>query len=92
MKFGIHDSSWLDVPDPAEAFETVNAKAQWAEDHGFAWFSVLDHMIQIPRVGVPDEPFLEGWTGTRRARVGSIDPPVSARTLRMWRSKWCCAR
>jgi F420-dependent oxidoreductase-like protein len=62
MKFGIHNSSWLDRPDPAEAFEAVKAKAQWAEDHGFAWFSVLDHMIQIPRVGPPDEPFLEGWT------------------------------
>jgi len=62
MKFGIHSSSWLDSPDPAEAFETVKAKAQWAEDRGFVWFSVLDHMIQIPRVGAPDEPFLEGWT------------------------------
>src|SRR2546421_3098589 len=62
MKFGIHNSSWLDGPEPAEAFEAVKAKAQWAEDHGFVWFSVLDHMIQIPRVGTPDEPFLEGWT------------------------------
>ncbi len=62
MRFGIHHSSWLDGPDPAEAFEAVKAKAQWAEHHGFAWFSVMDHMIQIPRVGVPDEPILEGWT------------------------------
>ena len=23
MKFGIHNSSWLDDPDPAQAFETV---------------------------------------------------------------------
>src|SRR5260370_5202669 len=62
MKFGIHNSSWLDRPDSAEVFEAVKAKAQWAEDHGFVWFSVLDHMIQIPRIGAPDEPFLEGWT------------------------------
>jgi len=62
MKFGIHNSSWLDRPDSAEAFEAVKAKAQLAEDHGFVWFSVLDHMIQIPRIGAPDEPFLEGWT------------------------------
>jgi F420-dependent oxidoreductase-like protein len=61
MKFGIQNSSWRDRPDPAEAFQAVIAKAQWAEDHGFAWFSVLDHMIQIPRVGAPDDPFLEGW-------------------------------
>jgi F420-dependent oxidoreductase-like protein len=62
MKFGLHNSSWLDRPDPADAFEAVKAKAQWAENHGFVWFSVLDHMIQIPRVGEPDEPFIEGWT------------------------------
>jgi hypothetical protein len=36
-------------------------KGTWAEDHGFGWFSVLDHMIQIPRVGAPDEPVFEGW-------------------------------
>ena len=62
MKFGIHNSSWRDTPDPAEAFEAAKTKAQWAEQNGFAWFSVLDHMIQIPRVGPPDEPVLEGWT------------------------------
>jgi F420-dependent oxidoreductase-like protein len=62
MKFGIHNSFWLDSPDPAEAFETLKAKAQWAENHGFVWFSVMDHMIQIPRVGAPDEAVLEGWT------------------------------
>ena len=47
VRFGIHNSSWLDAPHPAEAFEAVKAKAQWAEDHGFVWFSVMDHMIQI---------------------------------------------
>jgi alkanesulfonate monooxygenase SsuD/methylene tetrahydromethanopterin reductase-like flavin-dependent oxidoreductase (luciferase family) len=62
VKFGIHNSSWLDSPDPAQAFEAVKVKAQWAENHGFVWFSVMDHMIQIPRVGAPDEPVLEGWT------------------------------
>ena len=49
-------------PDPAEALEAVKAKAQWAEDHGFVWFSVMDHLIQISGVGAPDEPFMEGWT------------------------------
>jgi F420-dependent oxidoreductase-like protein len=62
MKFGIHNSSWLDPSDPAEIFQAVEAKARWAEDHGFAWFSVMDHMIQIPGVGPEDEPILEGWT------------------------------
>jgi hypothetical protein len=38
----------------------VKAKAQWAENHGFVWFSVMDHLIQIGGVGAPDEPFMEG--------------------------------
>ena len=62
MNFGIHNSSWLGSPEPGEAFEAVKAKAQWAESQGFVWFSVMDHMIQIPGVGAPDEPILEGWT------------------------------
>ena len=62
MKFGIHNPSWVYGLDPAEAFEAVKAKAQWAEDHGFVWFSVMDHLIQIGGVGAPDEPFMEGWT------------------------------
>jgi len=86
MRFGIHHSSWLDGPDPAEAFEAVKAKAQWAENHGFVWFSVLDHMIQIPRVGAPDEPFLEGWTVlaglaavTSRIRLATLATAVGYR-------------
>src|SRR5215831_10720310 len=86
MKFGIHSSSWLDSPDPAEAFEAVKAKAQWAENRGFVWFSVMDHMIQIPRVGAPDEPVLEGWTVlaalaavTRSIRLATLCTAVSYR-------------
>jgi hypothetical protein len=37
--------------DPYNAFESVKAKAQWAENHGFAWFSVMDYLIQIPWIG-----------------------------------------
>ena len=62
MKFGIHNPSWLFGSDPAGIFEAVKAKAQWAENHGFSWFSVMDHLIQIGNVGAPDEPFMEGWT------------------------------
>ena len=86
MKFGLHNSSWLDTSDPADAFEAVKAKAQWAEHHGFAWFSVLDHMIQIPRVGAPDEPVLEGWTVlaalaavTSRVRLATLCTAVGYR-------------
>ena len=62
MKFGIHNPSWQFGTDPAGIFEAVKAKALWAENHGFTWFSVMDHLIQIGNVGAPDEPFMEGWT------------------------------
>jgi F420-dependent oxidoreductase-like protein len=86
VRFGIHHSSWIDNPDPAEAFETAKAKAQWAEGHGFTWFSVMDHTIQIPRVGAPDEPVLEGWAVlaglaavTRRIRLATLATAVNYR-------------
>jgi F420-dependent oxidoreductase-like protein len=86
MKFGIHNPSWVYGPDPAEAFAALAAKAQWAENHGFAWFSVMDHMIQIPGVGEPDEPFLEGWTAlaglaavTSRIRLATLATSVGYR-------------
>ena len=86
MKFGIHNPSWVFSPDPAEAFEAVKAKAQWAETHGFVWFSVMDHLIQIGGVGAPDEPFMEGWTVlsalaavTSRIRLATLATSVAYR-------------
>jgi F420-dependent oxidoreductase-like protein len=86
MKFGIHHASWLDSPDRTEIFETTKAKAQWAEEHGFTWFSVMDHMIQIPGVGPPEEPILEGWAvlaglaaATSRIRLATLVTAVGYR-------------
>ncbi len=86
MKFGIHNPSWVFGPDPAEAFEAAKAKAQWAENHGFVWFSVMDHLIQIGGVGAPDEPFMEGWTVlsalaavTSRIRLATLATSVGYR-------------
>lgn len=86
MKFGLHNPSWLFGPDPAGIFEAVKAKALWAEEHGFAWFSVMDHLIQIGNVGAPDEPFMEGWTVlsalaavTRRIRLATLVSSVHYR-------------
>jgi F420-dependent oxidoreductase-like protein len=86
MKFGIHHPGWVDGHDPGEAFEAVKAKAQWAENHGFVWFSVQDHVIQTPRMGAPDEPLLEGWTAlaglaavTSRIRLATLATVVGYR-------------
>ena len=62
MKFGIHNPSWLYGADPHDMFEGIKQKAQWAEQKGFTWFSVMDHLIQIQGVGAPEEPFMESWT------------------------------
>ena len=86
MKFGIHNPSWWFGSDPAEAFEAVKAKVQWTENHGFVWFSVMDHLIQIGGVGAPDEPFMEGWTVlsalaavTSRIRLATLATSVGYR-------------
>ena len=89
MKFGIHNPSWVFSPDPTEAFEMVKAKAQWAENHGFVWFTVMDHLIQIDGVGAPDEPFMEGWTvlsglAAVTSRSPRSPPPSATAIPRIW--------
>ncbi len=86
MRFDIHNPSFVFGPDPAEAFEGLKTKAQWAETHGFTWFSVMDHLIQIPPVGQADEPFIEGWTAlsalaavTNRIRLATLASSVAYR-------------
>lgn len=86
MKFGIHNPSFIFGPDPYEAFEGLKAKAQWAENNGFTWFSVMDHLIQIPMVGPAEEPFIEGWTAltalaavTSKIRLATLVSSVAYR-------------
>jgi F420-dependent oxidoreductase-like protein len=85
MKFGIHNPSWIFGGEP-DAFEGVKAKALWAETLGFTWFSVMDHLIQIPPVGAADEPFIKGWTAlsalaavTTRIRLATLVSSVAFR-------------
>jgi F420-dependent oxidoreductase-like protein len=86
MKFGIHNPSWRFGTEPDGIFDAVKAKAQWAENHGFTWFSVMDHVIQIANVGAPEEPFMEGWTiltalaaVTKRIRLATLVSSVHYR-------------
>jgi F420-dependent oxidoreductase-like protein len=86
MKFGIHNPSWRFGTDDAGIFDAVAAKAQGAENHGFTWFSVMDHLIQIAMAGPPEEPFMEGWTilaalaaVTKRIRLATLVSSVHYR-------------
>jgi F420-dependent oxidoreductase-like protein len=86
MRFGIHNPSWLFESDHTAIFDELKRKAQWAEAHGFSWFSVMDHLIQIPGVGAADEPFMEGWTAiaalaavTSKIRLGTLVSSVAYR-------------
>jgi F420-dependent oxidoreductase-like protein len=64
----------------------LKRKAQRAEALGYDWFSVMDHLIQIPGVGAPEEPFMEGWTAlaalaavTGKIRLGTLVTSVAYR-------------
>jgi F420-dependent oxidoreductase-like protein len=86
MKFGIHSPSWVYGDNPVEAFDGLKDKAHWAENHGFDWLSVMDHLIQIPGVGADDEPFIEAWAAlsglaavTDRIRLATLATSVGYR-------------
>ena len=64
MKFGIHNPSWVYGSDPADAFQAIKAKAQWAENHGFVWFSVMDHLIVQPFFFCASTHSIEPGAGT----------------------------
>ena len=86
MKFGIHSPSWMYDSGPHDIYEEVKRKVLRAEELGYDWFSVMDHLIQIPRVGEPEEPFMESWTVlaalaavTRRIRLATLVTSVAYR-------------
>lgn len=85
--FGLHLPSYThpDVP-AASLFDAVVQQAQAAEAAGFGQVTVMDHLNQIPGVGVPDEPMLEGWSvlaalarETSRVRLSTLVTGVTYR-------------
>ncbi len=61
--FGLHCPSYTYPGVPgAQLFERTVAQAKAAEAAHFSLVTVMDHLNQIPGIGVPDEPMLEGWS------------------------------
>jgi F420-dependent oxidoreductase-like protein len=66
MKFGLqHPIFNFDYNNHNNTFQIVNSLKNLvirAENTGFDSFWVMDHFHQIPFIGKPEEPMLEGWT------------------------------
>jgi len=85
--FGLHLPSYTHPGlEPAQAFEQTIAQAKAAEAAGFSLVTVMDHLNQIPGVGVQDEPMLEGWSvlaalarETTRVRLSTLVSGVTYR-------------
>jgi F420-dependent oxidoreductase-like protein len=67
MDFGYHHASFHYPDDDQPMVESTVDRAQWLESEGFDWFSVMDHVWQLPFVGQRDEPFLECYTALTAA-------------------------
>jgi F420-dependent oxidoreductase-like protein len=86
LKFGIHNPSWKFNSGSSSIFTEVKDKAQFCEEYGFSWFSVMDHFIQIGGVGPPEDPMMESWTliaalaaVTSNIRIGTLVSSVGYR-------------
>ncbi len=79
MKIGIQIPSFTWAGGPAGIGPTLARIAGAAEAAGFSSLWVMDHFFQIPNVGKPDEPMLEGYSAlaylaglTKNVRLGTM--------------------
>jgi F420-dependent oxidoreductase-like protein len=66
MKFGlqhpIFSFDYSNHNNTSQIVDSLKNLVTRAEDAGFDSFWVMDHFHQIPFIGKPEEPMLEGWT------------------------------
>jgi F420-dependent oxidoreductase-like protein len=65
MQFGLQHPNYnfdYDGRDTSQIIDSLKNLATRAEKFSFDSFWVMDHFHQIPFVGKPEEPMLEGWT------------------------------
>lgn len=86
MKLAIHNPSFTYPGGPESIAPTLAATARAAEEGGADQYTLMDHWFQIPGVGAPEEPMLEGYTSlgfiaaqTERMRLGLLVSGVTYR-------------
>lgn len=87
MRFGYHTARYQ-APDGRVAgiYPALRASAVWAEDAGFDYVTLTDHVRQFPSVGPEDDALLEPWLtlaalagATRRVTLGTLVTNVGLR-------------
>ena len=61
MDFGLHIETQSGARGPREAYLSVRESAVWAEQSGFRYFSMTDHLQPFRGMGGPAAPLLEPW-------------------------------
>src|SRR5919197_6276820 len=87
MQFGLqhpnfsfdYDSQSSNNADTFQIADSLKNLITKAENRGFDSFWVMDHFHQIPFVGRPEEPMLEGWTII--SMLGAITTKIKLGTL-----------
>ena len=86
MKLAIHNPSFAYPGGPKSIAPMLAATARAAEEGGADQYTLMDHWFQIPPVGSPEEPMLEGYTSlgyiaaqTERIRLGLLVTGVTYR-------------
>jgi F420-dependent oxidoreductase-like protein len=80
------DFSWLVGADPASTMGRIRDAAQAGEAAGFGSLWVMDHLLQLPPLGGPPAPILEGYVMlgalaavTTKAELGTLVTGVTYR-------------